>query len=629
MEHLISIDIETTALFPRDGQIRLVQLYCPSVYPDQVFVIDLFRCNPNELVELGDLFCNPKIVKVAHNMKFETRWLTTKIPMPQGEVPKALWCTFLASQVIAGGDVTVGHSLESVASWYCGIVLDKAEQKSDWSGELTQSQIRYAAVDAFVLPKIRSEMIKVIADWDLLRVAQTEFEAIPGVASCENNGIFLNRERWSNLLKWKKEQLEECTDRLTEMMQVGVDWRVRNPNKGRPPKKVQPLLKRDQSNPLKMEQHRIEVEEYQKKRKVWELTPDEVTPIINLGSPKQVLQALKNLRVPVTDTTREPLIEHLAKDYPVVEKLIEHRGWAKSVSSYGQTYLDAIKPDGRIYPEYKQIGAETGRMAGGGHKDNGEPKINIQQVPSKEEIGKKHRQCFTSPPGRKLVIADFSQIELRILAEFSGDKAFCDAFNSGEDLHTATAAVMFDKPISEVTKDERQAAKTINYAIAYGAGPPKLAAGMKCSEQRAIEVLETWKRKFNRNAMWLADAAKFAQKHHHTRSQMGRLINFFFDPHIKAQLAAVGRNGMNAPIQGSSADMTKVAVALVHEELVRIQIDAFIVAIVHDEIVVEASEADAERAAEILANGMRVAGEQQLRRVGCPVDALVTDEWVK
>lgn len=628
----MGLDIETTSLFPRDGRIRLIQLYGPQYDPDTVFVIDCYAVDPSEMDCLGELFCNPSVVKIAHNMKFETRWLMAKVPMPVGKVPEALWCTFLASQVLAGGDVTVGHSLESVASRHAGIILDKTEQKGDWSSEeLTPSQIHYAATDAYVLPRIANAMIPLLADWDLIRVAQVEFECIPAVASCENNGIHLDATRWSDLLKWKIEQLGDCRARLIELIQEGVDWTVKNPHKGRPPKKVKPLLKREQSDPVAVRKHKQQQEEYQRALEQWESIPNEIVPIINLNSPDQVKRALRTLKVPIGDSTKESLIEHLSKDYPVIESLIEHRGWSKSVSSYGESYLEAIKPNGRIYPEYKQIGADTGRMAGGSHKKGSdEPKINIQQVPAKEEIGKKHRRCFTAPPGRKLVIADFSQIELRILSEFSTDIAFCAAFNSGQDLHKATAATMFDRErIEDVTKDERQDAKQVNYAISYGAGPPKLAHSMKCSEERAAGVLDTWKRKFYRNSRWLNDASTFAKTHHHTRTAVGRIINLFFDPHIKTQLAAAGRNGMNAPIQGTSADMTKIAAAIVFRLFVLAGIDALIVAIVHDEIVAEASESDAPKAAELLALGMEMAGSMFLRRVGCPVDALISDEWIK
>src|SRR5206468_9619785 len=165
---------------------------------------------------------------------------------------------------------------------------------------------------------------------------------------------------------------------------------------------------------------------------------------INLDSQVQVSDALVGLGVPMPDTTRAWVLQPLAERYPVVAKLLEYRGVAKSLSSFGENILEFIEPKtGRIHADFRQIGAPTGRFSCSNP--------NLQQIPHEEE----YRRCFRAPEGKKLVIADYSQIELRILADFSDDQRFIEAFVSGRDFHTATAAQVFGLKADEITNDQR------------------------------------------------------------------------------------------------------------------------------------------------------------------------------
>src|SRR6185503_572199 len=166
---------------------------------------------------------------------------------------------------------------------------------------------------------------------------------------------------------------------------------------------------------------------------------------INLDSQQQVSEALHRLGIPLPDSTRNWKLQPLALQYPVVAKLLEYRTMQKALTSYGQNMIEFINPKtGRLHADFRQIGAPTGRFAC--------TNPNIQQVPHAPE----YRRCFMgNPAGRKLVIADYSQIELRILAEFSNDRGFIEAFNSGADLHRVPAAQVFGVAADEVTKEQR------------------------------------------------------------------------------------------------------------------------------------------------------------------------------
>ena len=288
----------------------------------------------------------------------------------------------------------------------------------------------------------------------------------------------------------------------------------------------------------------------------------------------------------------------------------------KALTSYGENILEEINPaTGRIHADFRQIGAPTGRMAC--------TNPNIQQVPHSIE----YRRCFRAPEGRKLVIADYSQVELRILAEFTNDKGFIDAFNSGADLHCATAAQVFNVPLDQVTPDQRSTAKRLNFGVVYGIGAQRFAmlTGMKQTE--AEDVLRRYFATYRQLDAWLREAAMRAVRDRMARTASGRIARFRFDPEDKQAMSLAQRNGKNAPVQGSSADICKRALRLLHDKLQGTT--AKIVNVIHDEIVVEADAGQAEEIARRVEDAMCAAGEEYLKKVPVKVETEVADEWVK
>jgi len=309
-------------------------------------------------------------------------------------------------------------------------------------------------------------------------------------------------------------------------------------------------------------------------------------------------------------------LEQLAGDYPVVAKLLEYRAAAKAVSSFGENILEFVdRRTGRLHPDFRQIGAPSGRFSCS--------RPNVQQIPHETE----YRRCFRAPDGRKLVIADYSQIELRILAEFSNDENFINAFESGADFHSMTAAQVFGVAMDAVTPEQRSFAKRLNFGVVYGIGAARFAMMTGLSQTQAEDTLRRYFSTYRGLDAYLRHAAQTAVATRVARTGSGRMYRFRFDENDRQSVAGAQRNGKNFPIQGTSADILKRALCLLHQRLRGTS--AMLVNIVHDEILIECGVAEAEGTARILESAMLDAGAEYLKRVPVKVDAHVSDEWSK
>jgi len=568
-EDVLGFDTETTALDPYEGEIRLVQLSTGK----ETQVIDLkpfyamgdLRTLP-ELEPLREILAADRPVKIAHNAKFDAKWVKHHLGVEIGGV----FDTLIASQLIAAGDQDRRHNLAEVTSYFLGTELDKSEQVSDWSApELSQSQIEYAARDAATMVPLREKVIEKLKADDLVKVAKLEFDCIVPIASMELNGFYLDEARWREVLEKVKISQVKFADELQNLLSAGVAQAS--------------LFGRSE---------------------------------INLDSHTQVTDALKNLGVPVPETTRGWQLQPLALEYPVVAKLLEYRGVAKSLSSFGENILEFIEPKtGRIHADFRQIGAPTGRFSCS--------KPNIQQIPHEEA----YRRCFRAADGKKLIIADYSQVELRILAEFSNDQNFIDAFVSGEDFHTTAAAQVFNVKPEEVTSEQRSFAKRLNFGVVYGIGSQRFAMMTGLSQTDAENIMRRYFATYRGLDAWLRDAARKVVTDRIARTASGRMMRFRYDEDDRKAISLAQRNGKNMPIQGTSADILKRALRLLHNEISGTS--ARLVNIVHDEIIVEASEGEAESTAQKLEKAMCDAGEEYIKKVPVKVDVSIADEWTK
>jgi DNA polymerase-1 len=226
-----------------------------------------------------------------------------------------------------------------------------------------------------------------------------------------------------------------------------------------------------------------------------------------------------------------------------------------------------------------------------------------------------------------LIVADYSQVEMRILADISGDPALLAAFDSGADLHRMTAAQMFGIPLDQVTPRQRESAKGLNYGLVYGMGAEGLAARIESSLKEAEELIERYFVAYSGVARWLQMAAERAVREGRSRTASGRLWIFNLDPQDRQQLGALKRVGKNAPIQGTASDIFKRATALLDQAL--LDRDAQIVNSIHDEIVVECEESIAAEIKETMTQSMVEGARIFLSRVPVGVEAVIADSWVK
>ena len=562
-EPILGFDTETTELDPYRGELRLVQL---SGRKDTV-VVDL-RAFPNkaQLQPLKDLLAAEAPRKIAHNAKFDAKWVGHHLGVEVG----GIFDTYLASQLIAAGESERRHGLADVAQFFLGTEMDKAEQLSDWSAaELSRSQIEYAARDAAIMPGLHEKLVERLDNDKLIDVAELENQCVVPIAVMELNGVYLDEARWREKLDRVRVAQGKVADELQEMLSAGVAQAS--------------LFGRAE---------------------------------INLDSQVQVTEALTGLGVPMPDTTRAWVLQPLAEQYPVVAKLLEYRGVAKSLSSFGENILEFIEPKtGRIHADFRQIGAPTGRFSCSNP--------NLQQIPHEEE----YRRCFRAPDGKKLVIADYSQIELRILADFSDDQRFIEAFVSGQDFHTATAAQVFGAKADEITADQRSFAKRLNFGMVYGIGASRLAMMTGLTQTEAENMMRRYFGTFSGLDEYLRRSGQNVIKDRTARTASGRMLKLRFDESDRQQIASAKRYGVNMPIQGTSADILKRALRLLHDDIRGTS--ARLVNIVHDEIVVECDTAEAESTADKLTSAMTRAGSEFVQKVPIKVDAHVSDEWAK
>jgi DNA polymerase-1 len=279
----------------------------------------------------------------------------------------------------------------------------------------------------------------------------------------------------------------------------------------------------------------------------------------------------------------------------------------RELSKLESTYIDALPAlvnprTGRLHTSFNQTVAATGRLS------SSDP--NLQNIPIRRELGRDIRRGFVPQEGWKFLAADYSQIELRLLAHLSGDPAFVHAFQSGGDIHRQTAALIFDVPLDEVTGEMRARAKTINFATIYGQGPHALSQQLKITHAEAREFIDKYFERFRRVREFLDSMVSFAREHGYVQTISGRRR---YIPELRDRnfnIRAFGeRTAANSPIQGSAADLIKLAMIAIDAELRERQLATRMLLQVHDELVFEVPEAELEEATALVRQAMEHAAE--------------------
>ena len=311
----------------------------------------------------------------------------------------------------------------------------------------------------------------------------------------------------------------------------------------------------------------------------------------NLNSPKQLGTILfDELELPVikktpsgTPSTNEEVLEKLALDYPLPKIILDYRGMAKLKSTYTDKLPKMVNPaTGRVHTNYAQAVAVTGRLA------SNDP--NLQNIPVRTEEGRHIREAFIAPEGHFIVSADYSQIELRIMAHLSGDKRLLEAFHQGEDIHRATAAEIFNLTPLEVSPDQRRYAKTINFGLIYGMSAFGVAASLNINRTDAKNYIDRYFQRYPGVAAYMENTRKQAAEQGYVETVFGRRL---WLPEIRssgARRQAAERSAINAPMQGTAADIIKLAMIAVDAWLTSEQLKSRLIMQVHDELILEVPE---------------------------------------
>ena len=317
----------------------------------------------------------------------------------------------------------------------------------------------------------------------------------------------------------------------------------------------------------------------------------------NLGSPKQLGEILfQRMGLPVLKktatgqpSTDEEVLAELSKDYPLPKVLLEHRAVSKLKSTYTDKLPQMVNPaTGRVHTTFAQATAVTGRLA------SSDP--NLQNIPVRTPEGRRIREAFVAPPGHELVSADYSQVELRIMAHLSGDPALVRAFHEGQDIHRATAAEIFGVAPADVTPEQRRYIKAVNFGLIYGMGAFGLAQQLSIERGAAQQFIDKYFARYPGVAEYMQRTRELAREQGYVETVFGRRL---FLPDIKAaggpRRSGAERAAINAPMQGTAADLVKLAMIAVQGWLDRERLRTKLLLQVHDELVLEVPDAEKSR----------------------------------
>ena len=351
-----------------------------------------------------------------------------------------------------------------------------------------------------------------------------------------------------------------------------------------------------------LEEYKVELEKKAKsaEKDIYELSGKE----FNIASPKQLGTVLfEDLGLPHGKKTKSgystdtSVLEELATVHPIAGKLLEYRGMTKLLSTYVETLPNLADKMGRIHTNYIQTGTATGRLS------SRDP--NLQNIPVRDEAGRKIRSAFVSPANKTLVTADYSQIELVVLAHLSKDENMCKAFSEGTDIHKATAAMIFGTTPDSVTPDMRRVAKTINFGVIYGMSAFRLAKDLNISRTQAQDFMNAYFATYSGITQFMQDVILNAEETGYVETILGRRRYIYgITSKNKLEKSAAERVAKNTPIQGSAADIVKMAMIAVYNQLKEKVPSAKMLLQVHDELIVECDTTDAELVSKIMKETM-------------------------
>ena len=550
-----------------DPHLSKIRLIQIAVAKHPVFIIDLAAIGKNGLTPINQLLAS-HCLKIGHNLKFDIMMLATA----GINLKPPYFDTYLGYKVLTAG-LRKTSTLEMVTRKLLKIKLNKSAQTSDFSQNLSKEQLQYAANDAAVLLPLHKKLKSKLAKAKLTGTAKTEFDCLNAVARMELNGVLLDLDKWQVL----KHDLLQQQAELEQKLQIHLN-------------------RRDRANITLLTQ---------------------LSTRVNLSSPKQVVAAFNRLEIKVKSTNVRELIP-LAQDYPVIRWLLEYRSLTTRINTFSVGLPQFIHPvTERIQGHWWQMGARSGRFS------CREP--NLTNIPRDTQT----RQCFTAAPGNVIIKADYSQIELRLIAKASGDRRMTEAYRHGEDLHKLTASFLFDKSIDDINDNERKLGKIVNFGLIYGMGVAKFC--LTTAKKHNIYLSKPQASQFRQKFFFLYQGV--AAYHQQIRQQWqagGTKVSYSLDGRRRVW----GRSTkptlnelLNHPIQGTNATIIKRAIALLDSALLSKVPQIKLILVVHDEIVLEVPQELADKTARCLFDCAVKAAQPILDQIPVEVDVKILNSW--
>lgn len=602
---IIALDTETTGLDPFTSELLLVQIGIGS----NIYVLNRGKVGKNFISKLIALINSRGITCIGHNIKFDIKML---------KVDTNLWISKVYDTMTIEAVLTAGigeklTSLRTLVNKYCKVYLEKDTRKEFLSmhqdSDFSEQQITYAATDILYLFDIYYSQIKTARETNLIRTVELENKLLPVVADMEYQGIPLDREHWKILVEKARIQVAEYEVKIKDSILSKIKT---SPYKNA--LEFADALQIKEGAKTKRDRTALESITDTDVIKPW------IRDNFNLGSPQQLKTALNLIGIK-TSSTNEKIINKLKKN-EVIDLIIEYRGFKKQAESYGDNIIELINPvTQRIHTEYFPVGA-LARFS------SSNP--NLQNMPRKGG----YREGFVARPGFSFMAMDYSQQEFRLAGSTSGEPKIIEAYIRGSDMHTATATIRFKKKLEDITSEERNTGKTMNFAILYGTTAWGLKRNFNISLEEAQEMLDEFYEGYPRLTKYMLAAQERIIELGYSVTLLGRRRYFnplpvFGTPHeiekIKAQQK---REGYNFIIQGTAADVTKLAmIDLWYNNPFGDKFKPLLQ--VHDEVVAEVEDSIIESAKEYMAYTMKEVFKPFLGKIPAEVEGKVSKRWTK
>ncbi len=569
-EPTLGADIETTGLDPITNKTLLIQL---GTRKDQ-YVFDLARMQEEDKQSIYNILRSKNILKVFQNGKFDYKFLKYDL----GVTVKNMADTMITEQLLTKGVKMKGFGLAELSEKYRAGTLDKTVraqfQDMKYGDTFTQEAIEYAAEDVRVTPIIYAEQLKIAANKGLLKLVDLENASVRVTAELELNGIHIDQNLWGAL------EDEAVADKIAAEKSLQ--------------KHFEPFYPINLFGTLD----------------------------INYGSWQQIKPALEKVLGHTITETNDKYLKQFS--HPAIDDLLNWRKKSKLISTYGRVFLDAVHPvTGRIHAKYLQLGTDSGRMSC--------TNPNMQNIPASQ----KYRTPFcVSDPDWRMVNADFSNQELRVLTQLSGEPAWKKAIEDSRDLHSMVASMMFQLPEEDCQKDSpnsyRKQAKAIGFGVVYGMSAYGLSKTLKIEPTEAKRLLNLFFSSFPKIKIFLSERERITRKLKCAISPLdGRirdLGNIDWDDWRKSGHAL--NIGKNHPIQGVSASITKLALIKVQNYIEKFNLQAKIVAVIHDEMIVECHKNIADEMADVVSSKMIEAFNYYCPDIPMEVKPDVGTHWI-